>query len=67
MAEALPLPGGNKSEDEAYVLVVKTDRGWKFDRFLLEPEVQVLKDRAGQKGHRRPLGQMANKTWLTRC
>lgn len=45
-----PLPGSNKSEDEAFVLVVKTDRGWKFDRFLLEPEVQVLRERAGQKG-----------------
>ena len=44
-----PLPGSNKTEDEAYVLVVKTEGGWKFDRFLLEPEVQVLKERTGQK------------------
>ena len=45
-----PLPGSNKTEDEAYVLVVKTENGWKFDRFLLEPEVQALKERTGQKG-----------------
>lgn len=45
-----PLPGSNKIEDEAYVLVVKMDGGWKFDRFLLEPEVQVLKERTNQKG-----------------
>lgn len=44
-----PLPGSNKTEDEAYVLVVKTDNGWKFDRFLLGPEVQALKDRTSQK------------------
>lgn len=44
-----PLPGSNKTEDEAYVLVVKTAAGWKFDRFLLEPEVQALKERTGQK------------------
>lgn len=45
-----PLPGSNKTEDEAYVLVLKTEDGWKFDRFLLEPEVQVLKDRVGKEG-----------------
>ena len=45
-----PLPGSNKTEDEAYVLVVKTAGGWKFDRFLLEPEVQVLKERAAKEG-----------------
>lgn len=37
-----PLPGSNKSKEEAYVLVVKTEIGWKFDRFLLEPEIQAL-------------------------
>lgn len=46
----VPLPGSNKTEDEAYVLVVKTENGWKFDRFLLEPEVQALKERANPKG-----------------
>ena len=45
-----PLPGSNKTEDEAYVLVLKTEDGWKFDRFLLEPEVQVLKERTSQEG-----------------
>jgi hypothetical protein len=45
-----PLPGSNKTEDEAYVLIIKTEDGWKFDRFLLEPEVQVLKERTVQEG-----------------
>ncbi len=45
-----PLPGSNKTEDEAYVLVLKTEDGWKFDRFLLDPEVQVLKERVVKEG-----------------
>lgn len=45
-----PLPGSNKTKEEAYVLAVKTDAGWKFDRFLLEPEIQALIDRQQKKG-----------------
>ena len=45
-----PLPGSNKTQDEAYVLSVKTDAGWKFDRFLLEPEVQALQERQKKEG-----------------
>jgi len=45
-----PLPGSNKTQDEAYVLVIKTDDGWKFDRFLLEPEVQALQERQKKDG-----------------
>lgn len=45
-----PLPGSNKTQEEAYVLAVKTDAGWKFDRFLLEPEIQALIDRQQKKG-----------------
>ena len=37
-----PLPGSNKIQDIAYVAVVKTDHGWKFDRFLLEPEINAI-------------------------
>lgn len=37
-----PLPGSNKIQDTAYVAVVKTDNGWKFDRFLLEPEIKAI-------------------------
>ncbi|WP_322507020.1 hypothetical protein [Anaerolinea sp.] len=40
-----PLPGSNKTQEETYVLAVKTDAGWKFDRFLLEPEIQALIER----------------------
>lgn len=36
------LPGSNKLQDTAYVAVTKTDDGWKFDRFLLEPEIQAI-------------------------
>ena len=36
------LPGSNKTQDTAYVAASKTDNGWKFDRFLLEPEVKVI-------------------------
>jgi hypothetical protein len=37
-----PLPGSNKLEDTAYVAVSKTDSGWMFDRFLLEPEINAI-------------------------
>lgn len=37
-----PLPGSNKTEDSAYVALVKGDQGWKFDRFLLQPEIDAL-------------------------
>ena len=46
-----PLPGSNKTQDEAYVLVVKEGDDWKFDRFLLEPEVQALQERELQEDH----------------
>ena len=45
-----PLPGSNKTQEAAYVLVVKTDAGWKFDRFLLEPEIQALFERQQKDG-----------------
>ncbi len=45
-----PLPGSNKTQDEAYILTVKTDTGWKFDRFLLEPEVKALQERQKKEG-----------------
>ena len=37
-----PLPGSNKTEDIAYVVLVKTDNGWKFDRFLMGPEINAI-------------------------
>ena len=48
------LPGSNKTQDAAYVAVSKTDKGWKFDRFLLEPEVKVILAR--QAGIATPVG-----------
>lgn len=45
-----PLPGSNKTQEAAYVLVLKTDAGWKFDRFLLEPEIQSLIERQQKAG-----------------
>jgi hypothetical protein len=44
-----PLPGSEKTRDEAYVLVVRTPAGWRFERFLLEPEIQALKKSATQE------------------
>jgi hypothetical protein len=29
-------------QDTAYVAVIKTDNGWKFDRFLLVPEIKAI-------------------------
>ena len=37
-----PLPGSNKTEDMAYVALVKTGEQWLFDRFLLQPEIDAL-------------------------
>jgi hypothetical protein len=37
-----PLPGSTKIQDTAYIVLQKTTSGWKFDRFLMEPEVNVL-------------------------
>ena len=37
-----PLPGSIKTEDSAYVVLVRTEEGWKFDRFLLQAEVDAL-------------------------
>jgi hypothetical protein len=37
-----PLPGSNKLQDTAYVVVVNADNNWKFDRFLLKPEIDAL-------------------------
>jgi len=37
-----PLPGSNKTQDTAYVALAKTESGWKFDRFLMEGEINAL-------------------------
>jgi hypothetical protein len=37
-----PLPGSKKTQDTAYVALVKTDSGWKFDRFLMTAEINAL-------------------------
>jgi predicted negative regulator of RcsB-dependent stress response len=37
-----PLPGSQKTVDTAYGLAVKTNAGWKFDRFLLPEEIRVI-------------------------
>jgi hypothetical protein len=44
-----PLPGSEKTSDEAYVLAVRTPTGWHFERFLLEQEIQALKKSATQE------------------
>lgn len=37
-----PLPGSNKTQDTAYVVLAKTESGWKFDRFLMEEEINAI-------------------------
>jgi hypothetical protein len=37
-----PLPGSEKTQDEAYALVVRENDVWKFDRFLLPQEIDAL-------------------------
>ena len=40
-----PLPGSNKTQDTAYIVLAKTESGWKFDRFLMEAEINAILDR----------------------
>ena len=37
-----PLPGSNKTQDTAYVVLMRTDGSWKFDRFLMEAEINTI-------------------------
>ena len=37
-----PLPGSEKTQDEAYGLAVLENGVWKFDRFLLPQEIDAL-------------------------
>lgn len=37
-----PLPGSEKTADTAYALAVRTDAGWKFDRFLMPEEIRAI-------------------------
>jgi len=37
-----PLPGSNKTQDTAYIVLAKTESGWKFDRFLMEEEINAI-------------------------
>ena len=37
-----PLPGSNKTQDTAYGVLAKTESGWKFDRFLMEEEINAI-------------------------
>ena len=37
-----PLPGSEKTQDEAYGLAVRENSAWKFDRFLLPQEIDAL-------------------------
>ena len=37
-----PLPGSEKTQDEAYGLAVRENGVWMFDRFLLPQEIDAL-------------------------
>lgn len=40
-----PLPGSNNTKDTAYIVLKKTDSGWKFDRFLMKAEINAILSR----------------------
>lgn len=40
-----PLPGSNKTEDTAYVAMLKEGGVWMFDRFLLPAEIEAIQIR----------------------
>lgn len=41
-----PLPGSDKTADTAYGLAVRTNAGWKFERFLLLEEIRAIEQSA---------------------
>ncbi len=41
-----PLPGSEKTADTAYALAVRTNAGWKFDRFLMPEEIRAIEQSA---------------------
>jgi hypothetical protein len=45
IALSSPFPGSNKTKDQAYVSVEKTEEGWKFDRFLMPGEIKAIQER----------------------
>jgi len=45
IALSSPLPGSTKTQDTAYAVLVKTESGWKFDRFLMQAEINAILSR----------------------
>jgi hypothetical protein len=41
-----PLPGSETTADTAYALAVRTNAGWKFDRFLMPEEIRAIEQSA---------------------
>jgi len=44
------LPGSNKTQDTAHIVLLNTESGWKFDRFLLEAEINAILTRLKPSG-----------------
>ena len=44
-----PLPGSEKTQDDAYGLAVRENGRWKFDRILLPQEIDALQQSNGGK------------------
>jgi len=44
-----PLPGSEKTEEEAYAIAVQENGAWKFDRFLMEQEIEAIQKQTGQE------------------
>ena len=52
-----PLPGSNRTEDSAFILLVLSEGEWKFERFLLETEIEALDSRLPTTGEETSGGQ----------
>jgi hypothetical protein len=44
-----PLPGSEKTQDEAYVIAIRENGSWKFDRFLLNQEIEAIQSMKKEK------------------
>ena len=44
-----PLPGSEKTQDEAYVIAIRENSVWKFDRFLMNQEIEAIQSMKKEK------------------
>jgi hypothetical protein len=44
-----PLPGSEKIQDEAYGIAIRENNAWKFDRFLMNQEIEAIQSLKKEK------------------